>query len=182
MTRDLCSRKIDRHAGVEQSSEGLGVDLVDTDTLARKVVEQPNGERDRLYQRRPRALSASWAIAAPDEHAGITAIRITYSLSHDRQPRLEAARTVTRSSANSTTGFIPVAVDRDKNVAYGFENQNGRTGLYSVALDGSLTKTLVVDAARRRCRRADPDRPAESRRRRELGHRQARGAIFSIPR
>lgn len=41
------------------------------------------------------------------------------------------------------TGFYPVAVDPVENVAYGYEELDGRDALYKVALDGSLKKTLV---------------------------------------
>jgi acetyl esterase/lipase len=41
------------------------------------------------------------------------------------------------------SGFYPVAVDPTENVAYGFEELNGRDALYKVTLDAALTKTLV---------------------------------------
>jgi dipeptidyl aminopeptidase/acylaminoacyl peptidase len=40
-------------------------------------------------------------------------------------------------------GFEPIAVDPTENVAYGFEAYQGRTALYKVKLDETLTKTLV---------------------------------------
>lgn len=41
------------------------------------------------------------------------------------------------------TGFYPVAVDPVENVAYGYEELDGRDALYKVSLDATLTKTLV---------------------------------------
>jgi len=41
-------------------------------------------------------------------------------------------------------GFNPVAVDHDKNLVYGFDANGDHTALYSIALDGSLTKALVL--------------------------------------
>jgi hypothetical protein len=41
------------------------------------------------------------------------------------------------------TGFEPLAVDRDLNVAYGYKKKDGRWAIYSVALDGSLSENLV---------------------------------------
>ncbi len=41
-------------------------------------------------------------------------------------------------------GFYPVAVDGAANVAYGFENDTGKTALYTMALDGSGAKKLVL--------------------------------------
>ncbi len=40
-------------------------------------------------------------------------------------------------------GLYPVAIDRDLNIAYGFERLDGRRALYSISLDGSLQRQLV---------------------------------------
>ncbi|WP_204273961.1 hypothetical protein, partial [Stenotrophomonas maltophilia] len=40
-------------------------------------------------------------------------------------------------------GFNPYAVDREANLVYGFDGNEGRLALYSIALDGSLTRKLV---------------------------------------
>jgi dipeptidyl aminopeptidase/acylaminoacyl peptidase len=47
-------------------------------------------------------------------------------------------------AAGQSVGFVPYAVDPALNLVYGFENQDGRAALYSIALDGSLTKKLVL--------------------------------------
>lgn len=41
-------------------------------------------------------------------------------------------------------GFNPYAVDRDRNLAYGFDVVDGRRALVSVKLDGSLTRDVVL--------------------------------------
>ncbi len=41
-------------------------------------------------------------------------------------------------------GFWPVAVDSDRNVAYGFDTQGDHTALFQVSLDGSNAKSVVV--------------------------------------
>ena len=41
------------------------------------------------------------------------------------------------------TGFDPVAVDHDLNVAYGLKKLDGRLALYTVTLDGNLHESLV---------------------------------------
>ena len=41
------------------------------------------------------------------------------------------------------SGFRPVAVDHALNVAYGFKKLDGRSALYSIALDGSLREQLI---------------------------------------
>jgi dipeptidyl aminopeptidase/acylaminoacyl peptidase len=125
------------------SRQGLGVELVDTNTLSRKTVEPPNG-------------SALGYISDGQGKVRIMGIQPSTSTGYDGQRILFSYRTADsrdwkQLAVNEivggvrTTGFSPIAVDRDKNLAYGLENLNGRAALYSVALDGSLTKTLVVD-------------------------------------
>ncbi|MFO1400494.1 MAG: S9 family peptidase [Steroidobacteraceae bacterium] len=41
------------------------------------------------------------------------------------------------------SGFMPEAVDADRNVAYGYKKLDGRMALYAVRLDGSLAEELV---------------------------------------
>jgi dipeptidyl aminopeptidase/acylaminoacyl peptidase len=41
------------------------------------------------------------------------------------------------------TGFQPIAVDHDLNLAYGFKRKDGRLAVYSVKLDNSLQEELV---------------------------------------
>ncbi len=44
---------------------------------------------------------------------------------------------------NDGTGFRPVAVDHDLNIAYGWKRLNGRFALYSMSLDAAPRATLV---------------------------------------
>jgi len=127
---------------VSNTREGLGVDIVDTNTLARKTVELPVGSAIGYLsdgQGKVRIMGIQ-----PRANTGYDGRRIIFSYrtadSRDWKP-LATNEVV----GERTTGFTPAAVDRDKNLAYGFESNNGRVGLYSVALDGSLTKTLVLD-------------------------------------
>lgn len=43
-----------------------------------------------------------------------------------------------------TSGFNPITVDSDADVAYGFDTSNGYTSLFKMPLDGSGKKTLVL--------------------------------------
>src|SRR5258706_7727754 len=40
-------------------------------------------------------------------------------------------------------GFAPLAVDHDRNIAYGLRKKDGRQALYSLALDGSMREELI---------------------------------------
>ena len=48
------------------------------------------------------------------------------------------------SDGQTVTGFDPYAVDSPKNVVYGFDNAQGFQVLYSVALDGTAAKQVVL--------------------------------------
>ncbi|MBN8816067.1 MAG: S9 family peptidase [Sphingomonas sp.] len=127
---------------VASTKEGLGVDLVDTNTLSRKVVEQPHGAAVSYIsdgQGNVRIMGIR-----PRSNTGYSGDRIIYSYrtadSRDWKPL-----TTVVAGAQTMTGFVPYAVDRDKNVVYGMENITGRAALYSISLDGKLTKTMVLE-------------------------------------
>jgi dipeptidyl aminopeptidase/acylaminoacyl peptidase len=139
---------VTRYFGVENrtgtltgsSASGLGVEEVDVVSLSRKRVESPRE-------------TAFWY--ATDGHGNIRLM--------GTQPRRESgyARPEQNYSFRPTgggwgklstvtfdrglsTGFDPVAVDPQDNVAYGFDSNGNFTALYKMALDGSGTKTLVL--------------------------------------
>ena len=58
----------------------------------------------------------------------------------DRWERLSQ----TRGDAQGDTGFTPVAVDSRLDVAYGFDDLDGRSALFAMALDGSGRRELVL--------------------------------------
>ena len=47
-------------------------------------------------------------------------------------------------TGGQSIGFNPYAVDRDRNIVYGFAANEGHNALWSIALDGSKTKSLVL--------------------------------------
>jgi dipeptidyl aminopeptidase/acylaminoacyl peptidase len=126
---------------VANSKEGLGVDLVDTTSLVRKVVEPPRrGATDYISdgQGNIRVMGIQ-----PANGIGYDKGKIVYSYRPTGSRDWKPLSTVV-INAGRPVGFLPYAVDASANVIYGFENQTGHTGLYSVALDGSLTKKLVL--------------------------------------
>lgn len=126
---------------VASEKEGLGVDLVDTRSLARKPVEPPRkGAIDYISdgQGTIRVMGIQ-----PSDGAGYDKGKILYSYRASGSRDWKPLSTVV-INAGLTAGFVPYAVDASTNVVYGFENQTGHTGLYSVALDGSLAKKLVL--------------------------------------
>lgn len=119
-----------------QEKEGLGVDLVNTRTLAARTVEQPD-------------LGAIEFISD-----GYGKVRIKGSRSVRDGYVMEGRRYFYRTPDSkawvamsvvdaSREGFDPHAVDATANLAYGLKRLDGRMAAYSMALDGSGKETLV---------------------------------------
>ena len=124
-----------------ETREGLGVDLIDTATLVRHTVEQPRrGVVD--YISDGHGTVRLMAVQATN-NSGYETGRIIWMY---RKPDERDWRKLgeVRDTGGVPRGFSPVAVDRDANVAYGFDQQDGRSALFRMSLDGSLKKELVA--------------------------------------
>lgn len=123
------------------SDEGLGVERVNTTTLKRQVVERP----------RPATVgyvsdghgTVRIMAVRPRTNDGYMGARVSY-LYRKPNGRDWELLSATTSDGGTVEGFVPYAVDRDANVAYGFDNKDGRTALFKVALDGTLKRDLVM--------------------------------------
>lgn len=121
--------------------EGLGVDLVDVASGRRKSVESPNPLADEYIadeNGRVRIMQVSNSTAG-----GYDSGEMRYLYRAADSEKWENLSAVD-ASGNVAKGFYPVAVDSAKNVAYGFEQLNGYRALYTVALDGSGKRELVM--------------------------------------
>jgi dipeptidyl aminopeptidase/acylaminoacyl peptidase len=124
---------------IGSSLEGYGVDRVDTQTLAAKTVEGANRDAvDYISDGHGtvRILGLVKIAGASQMLTGIT--RYFY-----RRPGTRGWERLSEYNEQTGEGFIPHAVDRDLNVAYGFLKTDGRDALYSVALDGSGRQTQL---------------------------------------
>ncbi|WP_225883224.1 alpha/beta hydrolase family protein [Sphingomonas aliaeris] len=139
MTRDFIPESsLGTH--ISSSAEGLGVEMVDPAGTQRRTVVSP----------RPSAVeyltdghgTVRMMGLQPRDSAGYAgpAINYLYRLrsSNDWKPF-----GTLNIGGDATIGFNPYAVDRDLDIAYGFDRLDGRKALYSVALDGSLKRQLV---------------------------------------
>jgi len=121
--------------------DGYGVDKVDTVTLKRTVVEGARSGAE-TYISDGRGKVRIMEVRGAD---GIGYMRDTaavlYRTADSRQ--WKPLGTI-KQTGSASVGFSPVAVDRDKNVAYGFDTVNGRIALSSVSLDGSLKRDVVL--------------------------------------
>jgi dipeptidyl aminopeptidase/acylaminoacyl peptidase len=131
----------DDHTGshLGSTAQGLGVDWIDTRTLAVKHVEPPRLDAIRYItdgRGTVRIVGAKHTYTGGQQTTNIA----TYSY------RLPGSREWLKLADYDTTddsGFDPIAVDHDLNVAYGYKKKEGLLALYSVALDGSLKEKLV---------------------------------------
>lgn len=138
MTRDYV-KEDSRNTRLANNKEGLGVDLVDVSSGRGRSVEKPNKMADGYIadeNGKVRLMSVS------DRSGGLDGSDIRYlyrPLGSDEWKPLSEVEV----EGGRLGGFVPTAVDSAKNVVYGFERQGGFYALYSMALDGSGTKTLL---------------------------------------
>lgn len=131
----------DDHLGTRLGSaaEGLGVDWIDTRTLAVKRVEAPRVDAVGYITDGRGAIRI---VETFNTHLGgeqDTGIR---SFSY-RLPGSREWQKLSDFNEMDHSGFFPEAVDHDLNVTYGYKKKDGRLALYSIALDGSLKEELV---------------------------------------
>ncbi|EZP53358.1 alpha/beta hydrolase family protein [Sphingomonas sp. RIT328] len=123
------------------TTDGLGVERIDTISLARHVVE-PGRDGAVEYISDGRGVVRIVGTRSKTSLGYDTSvIRYTYRKPGDRnwQPL-----GLLRLDGTGDAGFNPYAVDADLNVAYGFADKDGRQALYKVALDGTLKRDLVL--------------------------------------
>ncbi|WHO40857.1 alpha/beta fold hydrolase [Sphingobium sp. AP49] len=123
---------------IEKKTDGLGVDRVDTRTGAIRRVEVPNKN--------------AYAYIT-DGHGNVRVMGLwerkdsgyftgRYKFLYRKQNESDWS-TLSLYDGPTNTGFYPIAVDPDKNVAYGLEKKDGRDALMTVQLDAGLEKTLI---------------------------------------
>jgi len=124
-----------------KTDEGLGVDLVDTRNGRRRPVEKARRDAS-SYISDGRGHVRVMGIAQVDSFGYLSG---TEKFSY-RRPGSSKWEPLTEAGFDGTrmTGFNPMAIDAEKNVVYGFSSDNGFQSLYSIALDGTLTKTKVI--------------------------------------
>jgi dipeptidyl aminopeptidase/acylaminoacyl peptidase len=130
----------DDHTGshIASTALGLGVDLLDTRTLASHTVEPPRRDAaGYLSDGRGTVRIMGLDVRGPGEQeTGIIAY-------YYRTPDSRDWRKLGDYNYADRSGFAPQAVDHDRNIAYGFKKKDGRQALYSVALDGSMQEELI---------------------------------------
>ena len=123
---------------------GLGVEQVDTVSLKRKQVEYPNDvASDFITDGHGKVRIMAGVVT---RNSGMIVGRTNYFYRKAGTSQWLPLSTVT-SDGSHETGFVPLAVDRDQDVAYGFDVSDTRQALFRISLDGSLKRELVLDDA-----------------------------------
>jgi dipeptidyl aminopeptidase/acylaminoacyl peptidase len=122
--------------GSEES--GLGVDLVDTRTLAVKHVIPPRRDATEYLSdgRGTVRIVAEHNMQPGGRDSGV----LTYL--YRKPDSLDWQKLSTYNQADHS-GFRPIAVEHDLNIVYGWKKLDGRVALYSMSLDGSLHEQVV---------------------------------------
>ncbi len=130
----------DDHIGSHLGSdnEGLGVDLIDSKTGTAKILEHPRRDAVTYLSDAEGAVRIMGSIARfGDDYVRakpIYSYRAAHSSDWQRLCDLKQA----------CAGFIPLAVDSDQNVVYGILKKEGRDAIYTVALDGTQSLSLIA--------------------------------------
>jgi dipeptidyl aminopeptidase/acylaminoacyl peptidase len=118
---------------------GLGVDRLDTRTLATNSVVPPGQSASGYVSDQHgtvRIMEQSDIVGATGTNSGTA--RFFYRVKgNDKWQPLSTYNYFSRE------GFEPVAVDRDKDVAYGFKKKDGRLAVYTFSLDSGSNETLL---------------------------------------
>ena len=136
MTRDYVpEHRLDTRLG--KTLEGLGVDWVDTKDLSNKTIEAPRRDAaGYISDGRGTIRIMAHGNSLADYQTEI--IRYDYRMKDSRDwHKLSDYNVLDRS------GFEPVAVDPELNVAYGFKKKDGRRALYTVSLDEQMREDLL---------------------------------------
>lgn len=130
----------DEHTGsLIKTKPGLGVDHIDTRTLTSKPVELAKEGATRYLTDGRGNVRIVMLRGARDVIGQDTGI---YNFQYRLQNSSEWLKLSTYNSVDRT-GFQPLDVDHDKNIAYGVQKKDGRLAIYSVKLDESLKQELI---------------------------------------
>ncbi len=123
---------------IEKKENGLGVDRIDTSSLAAKRVVKPIGDANQFITDglgNVRIMGRTEVLSS-----GYNSTTQKYYYRPVGRDNWELLSNVDLVSGQ---GFDPYAVDPVENVAFGFQSKDGRQALYKRSLDAAQTDTLV---------------------------------------
>ncbi len=126
---------------IHRDGAGLGVERVNTRTLARDMIERPRRGADGYITDGHGNVRIMGLRAANGTGYFDTKVQYLYRTATSSDWR---SLSIVEDNQAVPKGFEPVAVDPVKNVAYGFGQQNGYKALFTTSLDGNLTSQPVL--------------------------------------
>ena len=140
MTRQFVpERSIGTH--LAKTSEGLGVEAIDTVTLRRRTVEGAKHGAVEYISDGHGVIRILGMRAL--EGTGYYSNKLRYSYRPIGSRDWNALSAV-KTGVQTSDGFVPQAVDSARNLVYGFDNKDGYQALYSITLDPALKKEVVL--------------------------------------
>ncbi|MFM9977622.1 MAG: alpha/beta hydrolase family protein [Sphingomonadaceae bacterium] len=121
-----------------KTREGYGVDRVDTLSLASSTVVRPRYNASEYLSDGRGVVRIMGAVETVAGGYAEPKSRYSYRASADAD-----WKPLSVFDWNTETGFNPYAVDPASNVAFGFDRHEGRQALFSIALDGTMKRSLV---------------------------------------
>lgn len=122
-----------------RTTDGLGVDRIDTATLKREIVERANKQASN-FMTDGRGNVRIMEVQPMRGSTGQMSSRTDYKY---RTPGSDEWKDLGSYDQLSREGIIPLAVDAGINSAYVLKKLNGRQALYRVRLDGSMGTELA---------------------------------------
>lgn len=121
--------------------KGLGVEAVDTLTLKRTKVEQPRAD---AYSYLSDGLGHVRIMGLLGQNSrGYAGSKIEYRYRRKDSKVWEVLGTLD-TVATKGSGFEPMAVDPVGDRVFGFDDKNGFRALFSIALDGSMKREMIL--------------------------------------
>ena len=126
---------------IGSTRDGYGVDRVDTTTLKRTTIEGPNPYAVEYIADGRGTVRIKGTQG--EEGSGYRTGALHYFYRKLASREWEPLGDV-QIDAGKVRGFDPVSVDTVRDVVYGFDAEAGRTALFSIALDGTKKRTLLL--------------------------------------
>ncbi|QPC99903.1 alpha/beta hydrolase family protein [Qipengyuania soli] len=141
MTRDWVK---ERSIGTRASNdrEGLGVDSIDVTTGKRQIKVHPDVDAERYIADQFGEVRLKMRHAR-DRSTGVYKEDRTYYYRPKGSSEWKMLSKETLQPGGGNTGFVPVAVDSELDIAYGFGSKNGYDAIYKVSLANPAVPELV---------------------------------------
>ena len=127
---------------IVRDQQGLAVDDLDLKPLTRKPIERPKADAVEYISDGHGVVRIMGTQSSDPD--GYLHTRMSYSFRRQGSREWEGLSRIDLDKSARSIGFEPQAVDSIANVAYGFDDNNGFQALYSVALDGTGTRKVVL--------------------------------------